>query len=1085
MSVFREAQRSEGAEHQTITLSSTEDGSFIGVFVDVPISEMQRALDEALKNGKSLAHVFVPMNSNGLSSMTKGFLDFKDGIRNSSEEQASEVDARKKTTLHDGINDKPPEYSSLFSDGFLDINSNTQTRRMIEGIDKYPINVELTSENISVIANFISNGLVYPNHHNLSICQLPCKNDDNITDNVQDDSTLETTAPSASSLEMSKTSIDETTNKDPGCKLVNENSLEAVLPDEKYRTRIFLGEMEKQFYDIAPTCTYSKINKEMIKCETGEQCNVNANVREQNSIAHFEDINADERDFSNTIQQLVHKYRYMKQSRGIRKKKIIRSQRNPLKRTLWTRKKNRTNYKTCTSFNKSMHIHKMSDNIVEESTIKTTVGQIYENYEDVKLRGENNQQIAENTEIIQFKNNTSSHEHNVTGNKLDIVDDKIDSKNGHEQHRNVKILKQPVEESKDKECQNSKVNKQNISEIKQYHDKCEGEDTTINRDDGSMRIITKAEPKADKMKHSVPHDNRQEGNIKVGKKLNDQMKGVTKRDVCKSNGRISKNNKSSHAPERMILDTKSNHDEIKTDVPNMFSKETSSMIVTTKERKPNLRKKLIFRNKKRFSNKRLKNFNRNEFRNTRQLQNDIINVNKANQRCRSKCENVCSLHDQPLSVVDLKTHVLLFHLPWFIQPYTACWTCKTQFLSYTSLYDHQFKNCHNDTFDGMHVKTWACFMGGILKVLYDVTNTKGLQRLLCWIRDNVDDNILFTDIEKQMLRLLESVHGFHGNTNVSCLGFKRLGSALHWKVLYYILKVLPYSYVNCLIKNSDLSTADIPNVLKPCNSFVDSYCNLDEWVKLHPTFICTLSSNQHYTPVISYCTPNRWQLSQCHQWWSMRFGTAYYTVGYHHLLSNDAPLDLYLEDVLKGYLYNNRCLGFSSIGLDFTYAVTIGERNRQCYSFMRLVTLALQVQKPISVYALGGLPAQKEAIQILSKLLPKSYMLYVHYTGECHIGIANWVAAFPTSVFGISASILNNPNMFYHHVKCFSDVEASRFLIESCDPTKLINNTGNPWMIKDVAFYIARLKNVPHSMMWAMVKNNFRQIYGKHIQLHY
>ena len=54
-------------------MSSTDSGSFVGAFVDVPVNEICRSLTQALIDGDNTAHVFIPMDQMALKNMATKF----------------------------------------------------------------------------------------------------------------------------------------------------------------------------------------------------------------------------------------------------------------------------------------------------------------------------------------------------------------------------------------------------------------------------------------------------------------------------------------------------------------------------------------------------------------------------------------------------------------------------------------------------------------------------------------------------------------------------------------------------------------------------------------------------------------------------------------------------------------------------------------------------------------------------------------------------------------------------------------------------------------------------------------------------
>ena len=100
------------------------------------------------------------------------------------------------------------------------------------------------------------------------------------------------------------------------------------------------------------------------------------------------------------------------------------------------------------------------------------------------------------------------------------------------------------------------------------------------------------------------------------------------------------------------------------------------------------------------------------------------------------------------------------HLPWFVVPDTACWTCKKQYGSSSQLKKHVYEekiyaelDPHVDQephklFGQEHVVEWCEPGFGFVQQIVDQTANRSLEVLLDWVKVRVTNK---SEVELHML----------------------------------------------------------------------------------------------------------------------------------------------------------------------------------------------------------------------------------------------------------------------------------------------------------------------------------------------
>ena len=137
------------------------------------------------------------------------------------------------------------------------------------------------------------------------------------------------------------------------------------------------------------------------------------------------------------------------------------------------------------------------------------------------------------------------------------------------------------------------------------------------------------------------------------------------------------------------------------------------------------------------------------------------------------------------------------HLPWFVVPDTACWTCKRQYGSSGQLKKHVDEESiksdldpHVDQephqmFGQEHVVEWCELGFGFVQQVADQTANGSLEGLLDWVKVCATNK---SEVELHMLdrELLSAFCVFLGNLPRK----EELSALLGWRMVYSIMQVL-------------------------------------------------------------------------------------------------------------------------------------------------------------------------------------------------------------------------------------------------------------------------------------------------------
>nr|XP_056708681.1 putative deoxyribonuclease TATDN2 [Euleptes europaea] len=187
--------------------------------------------------------------------------------------------------------------------------------------------------------------------------------------------------------------------------------------------------------------------------------------------------------------------------------------------------------------------------------------------------------------------------------------------------------------------------------------------------------------------------------------------------------------------------------------------------------------------------------------------------------------------------------------------------------------------------------------------------------------------------------------------------------------------------------------------------------------------------------------------------------------------------DLHERNLLQA-MRHPKAIAFGEIGLDYSYKCST-EVPTQHKVFERQLDLAVSLRKPLVIHCRD---ADDDLLHIMKKCVPKDYKIHRHcFTGRYNV-IEPLLDYFPNLTVGFTA-LLTYPsaNEARETVK---KIPISRIVVETDAPyflprqvPKSVCQYSHPGVALHTVRELARLKEVPLSIMLAILKRNTQKIY--------
>ncbi|MES9884743.1 MAG: TatD family hydrolase [Sedimenticola sp.] len=440
----------------------------------------------------------------------------------------------------------------------------------------------------------------------------------------------------------------------------------------------------------------------------------------------------------------------------------------------------------------------------------------------------------------------------------------------------------------------------------------------------------------------------------------------------------------------------------------------------------------------------------------------------------SKNRSLCSICNS--STQHLRNHVLGCHLPWFLDPFRACWICEIPMPKPTK---HIQRNRTTHTgiqaFSPFYYDRWCLAIQTFfldIQVYLDLTS---LADLLPYLLQHQLYQPLYVSSQPPFtadeITLLHKGSTFLNLPDVTCFTVSppnHLLSILHWRNIMILVSHLPVHAQTSLRHCQPPTPPTFP-------SYVDSHFHLDILLKKTSTHSynqleqrVSQGGTQISHAISNYVFPSSWPLIDAQV---ADDSSVYCTIGVHpHLVGSDWEARL---AQMKQILGCRSFVGIGEVGLDFTSTckcTPVCMSPRKCQEmkfssqrrFLReVLPLAEQYNLPVVLHCRdnGDGTAASETLDTFIQLNLTHLSVHRH----CFVGdipeLQRWLSVLPNVHFGFTNTILSDPTTS----EALSHLSMDRVLLETDSPylPPLRRKINTPWLIESVARRISAIKGLP------------------------
>lgn len=372
-----------------------------------------------------------------------------------------------------------------------------------------------------------------------------------------------------------------------------------------------------------------------------------------------------------------------------------------------------------------------------------------------------------------------------------------------------------------------------------------------------------------------------------------------------------------------------------------------------------------------------------------------------------------------------KHHLRREHLPFFLFPHTACWTCFSQ-LSHWPLLKFHMDQAHPEGLGfyqpGSSMEPdWTLRLGNFLFWLATLLGLVSPSSLFLLVDAMPFHAGEATDSDA----LREDARVFCRSTaNWDKLTEAQYAKLLSWRTLEYLLGLLPPAKRSKEVLNPPEIFLGLPGSVAyggPTTLAVDAHFHLDKLLarSQNPSFQSVLDAHPAAyllsSAVANFCYPEGWYKMS-----GIDDERIFFAVGFHprRVDADSGYPDLLAR--LRQLLSHQRAVAVGEVGLDYSDSTTPRNAARQRQLFRQLLQLAFSLKKPVVIHCRdhgrSTLGAEQDCLAICREQLPRLFPIHRHcFTGDL-ADMERWRASFPNSVFGFCATICrgNYPSLAAH-----------------------------------------------------------------------
>ena len=442
----------------------------------------------------------------------------------------------------------------------------------------------------------------------------------------------------------------------------------------------------------------------------------------------------------------------------------------------------------------------------------------------------------------------------------------------------------------------------------------------------------------------------------------------------------------------------------------------------------------------------------------------------------------------------MKRHNMCMHFPWYIDPASACWECKIYVRDFHTHISEGSEDFHDQPhFSDFHLPYWCQLMYGVLLFFINHLGLSSFFELLQYVLSNnlfppqqIESETMFDHGQIRLLKELSSCLALGNTPDVLHVSPpNHIVCHLHWKILAQLLSRL----------NSDLREdfrtisfpVRLPNqvYLGHPTSYIDSHCHIDK--------VFQSSGFQNFRDFESYCQPCDVALQYCicnfvfpYLWPGLEYLPMIRgSIGVHPRFVKPHHEDEHVAQV-NDYLAGGGFVGVGEVGLDYTTSCRCKPPCRDRHkcrndkieaqlNFLgKVIPLADHYHLPLILHCRGQEMGDGSAAEKVKELIEDSGFSRIPIHRHCYIEnvkeMDKWLKTFPNLMFGFTNLSCSHPDTRF----ALSRLPMEKILLETDSPWL---GCDNPWSISDVAKHVAKIKNLPLSLVVRTCNDNAMRFY--------
>ncbi len=163
----------------------------------------------------------------------------------------------------------------------------------------------------------------------------------------------------------------------------------------------------------------------------------------------------------------------------------------------------------------------------------------------------------------------------------------------------------------------------------------------------------------------------------------------------------------------------------------------------------------------------------------------------------------------PYRFSHLRRHMVLAHLPWYFDPFSACWNCKTR-EPQAKFLDRHLKFCGEKSgkYSIKWASRWRALILGLLWTFMNIVGCRDEREFLDWVVVNdCAKNIKVNSRDEQIIKMFDtSVEG-----QIRMDHSITLAHLVHWRVFSNMLTKVPYTEAQQISKVEKLRLMSVTN----------------------------------------------------------------------------------------------------------------------------------------------------------------------------------------------------------------------------------------------------------------------------------